>query len=299
MEVASDIEILLQQGKVFSRLSEALRSHLTSSWNGKSEEAVQEVLNLLFEGEGDLSPREIEQIDDLLEDILGAEFASEVQPVVQEGTNIAYEAGQQTMRVNTGGAFNPTDRRAMRTLREHNMYWVREHYDRFSRSLVQDAGEKVLREGLGRFEAGRFFGARLGKIFRGGVADDLTMSTEKYWELVSHNVTRRSSEISRVEGFSKAGAKEVLVDATLDRRTSCVCRYLDGERYSLEELKAGRASLLGAESPLEVKEASPWVSCAELKSMSRAQRIARGIILPPYHGFCRSVLRVPLPEDNA
>lgn len=290
MEVVDDIRALeaqLDQG-YFDEVAQALRTRFISAWDSASQEAAREALEVLYSGQGgSFTEGDLALILDVLGDYLGDGFAGQVEPAVRLGATAAYEGGQLTLGISE--VFSPTDRRAQRWLRQHHMYWVRTHYDRHVRERIRDTGLEVLGEGLGRFEAGQRFSERLGR--------ELGQS-ETYWELMSNHVTTRSRSFGRIEGFEKAGVEWAMIDAVLDRRTSCQCKHLDGKVIPVSGLVEQRDALMQAEEPEAVKEISPWLSCARIEQLNTPEELAAaGIAGPPYHPFCRSRLVMARPEE--
>lgn len=283
MEVSSaeELRALLQERDTFGQLADQLRQELHNGWDEATERGLQEALRIFREGDGDITRSELEEVLAALEDVLGSRYARRVQPALDRSIDWTYEAGQRTMRVNVTMGLNRTDRRAMRWLKEHHMYWIETHYDRMTRARIANVGRDVIEEGLGRFEAAQEFRKRMGPEFQ---------KSQSYWELLSNHVTTRSRSFSRAEGFVKAGITEVMIDAVNDRRTSCICEWLDGMVLPVSAVTGQRDELMEAEDPEMVRTVSPWLTCEEITGLGPEELVARGVISPPYHANCRSML---------
>jgi len=86
-----------------------------------------------------------------------------------------------------------------------------------------------------------------------------------------------------VAGYERAGITRVKVKAILDKRTSAICRALNGRIIEVAELSRQKEAILSAQSKEELKQAQPW-----LKASQVAGDLPSGYGLPPYHYRCRT-----------
>ena len=89
------------------------------------------------------------------------------------------------------------------------------------------------------------------------------------------------------------GIVEYQLQAVLDKRTSKVCRHLNGRTFKVETSFAYLDRVLQITDPEELKVMAPFVkstkaSINELENMSDAELQARGIMVPPFHPNCRT-----------
>lgn len=86
------------------------------------------------------------------------------------------------------------------------------------------------------------------------------------------------------------------VSAIIDGRTSQVCRILDGKVFHVAPAKVKLEKWLTITNPDDLKNIAPWPgstqeALAELDAMSIDDLQANGWDTPPYHPYCRTILR--------
>ena len=117
-------------------------------------------------------------------------------------------------------------------------------------------------------------------------AKDLTMS-DNYWRVVSNQALNQVYNFGVVRSGFSAGARAVRYVATLDDRTTTVCRSLDGTEWSLVEAD----NILTEKAFLDldgIVERDIWNYNPE--GRSRQDLLSAGVITPPLHPHCRSYL---------
>lgn len=217
---------------------------------------------------------------------LTVDFLGLVRPQVRQASRMLYEIGQR--QVGASG-IGQAGQEVIEFTEQNSAFWIRNHYDRFLTDRIRSIGAENFREGVGAFRSGRQFAqSSLGQQFG---------KSQSYWELLSNAVATRTRELSHIDGFAKVGADEAQIDAVLDRRTSCICRTLDGTSFPVEVLQQYRDQMVGS-GPEEIKqEVSPWLSCERVRSLEAqgVEALAEaGVVAPPFHGHCRSSLIRPI-----
>ncbi|KVR21715.1 hypothetical protein WK13_34825 [Burkholderia ubonensis] len=91
------------------------------------------------------------------------------------------------------------------------------------------------------------------------------------------------------------GDDEYELTAVLDGRTSEFCRAINGKRFKLQPAREAIVRILSLDSPDAIKAAQPWpkqdkASMARYRDMSAAELTAAGLMIPPFHPFCRTML---------
>lgn len=285
----------------FDQIADALSRILGFAWEQSGLEAVTALLEYLDAEPGRLTEAMIADMTGTMEDIMGPQFAGRVSPIVRETVWIVYGMAQEEIRTGLSATFNLPDRRAMTWLHEHEMYWTRTHFTREWTERIANLSEVAIKNGLSRHDAGLFFQNTLGEAFKG--------ESQQYWELVADAITTRSRSFGSIEAFQKAGIAQYRIDAVIDHRTSEICRYLDGEEietllpdgtvktYKLDDVTfntadavAVRDAMIAAPNPDAAKEVMPWKSPAFVLGKDTAQLASSGIMMPPFHGRCRSRL---------
>jgi SPP1 gp7 family putative phage head morphogenesis protein len=272
-----------------------LERALREQWNQQTQDALESALDSIRDGEGEVTEEEIQRVLGELSPFLSDEMQNGVTTAVIQSVSAAYTIGQENVDVEVAAALNVTDRRVQNFLSDNALFWIGNHYEQQVQNRIQEAATEVIEDKDGvlpRREAAEKFREK----FRG----EFDKSTS-YWRLLSNDVMTKSREFGRVEGFVKAGVEELEVDAVLDSRTSAICRAMDGTTFQVSDAVQQRDRLVAAEEPQAVKEMAPWPTETtedgetvatyegeQLSNMGPGDLAAAGIILPPYHGNCRS-----------
>ena len=267
-------------------------------------EAVRDILK----GSAAFKVGDIDDVIEVLQGALSTDFAANVSPVVNGSVKHVYSLGANEIRVGLGKSFNLVDRRAVKWLHEHHMYWSLNHYDSHVTERIKNLGEVVIKNGLSRENAGRFFQNTIGEELK---------RSDAYWRMTADAITTRSRSFGSIEAMVKAGATKYRVDAVIDHRTSDICRLLDGREVTVKDPETGeektfklddpsfevhdavtlRNQMIEAKTPEEVKEMSPWLSNSQTQrsllsgDFKHTHDLVRsGHMFPPFHGNCRSRL---------
>ena len=253
---------------------------LQSAWQRQVQVALQRATEAREAGST------TDEVVGIFRTALARELADEAAADVRTGVRTAYQRGLQDPVVQP---LTTANQPSVSFMQDYSLFWVESHYDRTVQDRIRRIGGEAIDEGLSRFRAGRRFAdSTLGQQFS---------KSQSYWELLSNAVTTRTRELAHVDQFVESGIEEVMIDAVIDARTSCICQTLDQTRLPVSALAGYKEELLNLESPTEIKNASPWLSCDEiqrLKTNGPEALVERGIISPPFHGHCRSRLSVPI-----
>lgn len=266
----------------FEEVAAFIAAALQSAWQMQVQVALQRAVEAR---EGGSTPQEVIGV---FRTALTRELADQAATDVRDGIEVSYRRGFNEVTVGPN-QFAARNRASVSFMQDYSLFWVRNHYDSTVQERIRGVGADAVDDGLGAFRSGRAFAdSKLGQQFS---------KSQSYWELLSNAVTTRTRELSHVDKFIASDIDEVMIDAVLDARTSCICRTLDGTRIPVSALEDYRDELVNADSPAQIKETSPWLSCEEvqrLESQGVNALVDQGIISPPYHGHCRSRLSVPL-----
>jgi len=272
-----------------------LQDALLTTWDEASKEALNDAIRELVNGVGTLTDTEINKVLSDLRDRLGPGILEAMKSPLYEAHLAAYDLGQSRI-LGTDFSFNLIDEKAIDVLHEHNLYWVRNYYDNNLSEKVQQLGEQVMREGLSRHEAGQLFEKELAETYQ--------QYGTRYWEGYANHAVTRSREISSVSAYEKAGTLKIVINAIIDRRTSEICRGMNGKVFTIKRFVDQRDKLLNATDPEDVKHIAPWYRAREAadgetieinidgawKNLSTMDGVdvPSDIALPPYHFDCRT-----------
>lgn len=90
---------------------------------------------------------------------------------------------------------------------------------------------------------------------------------------------------ARVRGFTR-----YRLDATLDERTTDICREMDGRTFTVEESYVRTQHILGLSNPNDIKQAAPFPDIEKIRGKSDDELRAMGHTVPPFHFLCRTVV---------
>ena len=268
--------IILKADDYYKRQSDKLRAVALSEQGKIFEEHVVGVLQAAEAGR-DALDLSLENLDRDLGDRLGEAMREEGARI----TSRVYSRGM--IEILDGGEweFNSTDRLALHYLEDTEIvYWVGNHWGDKVSTAVKDAVAPAFTEGWTRLE--------LIEKLKGTFADQIRRS-DSYWSGLAANAVTRSRGFGITEAATQAGLTQGTIRAFLDDVTSDVCRYLNGKKVLVSDMRQLRDSILSAQDPEAVKELAPWLSLEELKALVTPEgRIPVSHSLPPYHFHCRS-----------
>lgn len=215
-------------------------------------------------------------------------------------------ASQQNIKLQ----FRLVDRNAVKALSKEQPFWVGDFYSTHMSDRIRDISRKaIVNKGLGRREAAKIMARVLRKdlSWAGGPAKirgvdvipaRFAGNVGGYSEILVANAANRGRNMAFLSSFRDAGIERFRWNSVMDERTSEVCAFLDGREFAVETGMALMDDVSAAETPADVKEITPWqtensVKAAAGKGTTTAQNArlaAAGVMVPPAHGRCRSVV---------
>jgi len=92
------------------------------------------------------------------------------------------------------------------------------------------------------------------------------------------------------------GMARYKLTAVLDGRTSQFCRFIDGKIFNVPEARRKVIEVLEVQNPEDLRVVQPWpkqtrAAMAAYAEMSSAELTERGLHIPPYHPYCRTICR--------
>ena len=208
--------------------------------------------------------------------------------------NLYTLAGQDVAgRMGEKWVFGAVDKDAVRMAQKNLLYWVGESYENAIRGRINRAAETAAKMGLGRADFGRL----LEKEFAGVVG-----RSSAYWNVVSSAALGRTRSFSRLLFMEKVGVETYEIINPMDERTTEICRELDGTTFQVERAREIVQEVMDAEDPETVKTVQPWLVWDDKAGGFYKQHDAdktvlpkdaasladAGVMLPPFHGRCRS-----------
>ncbi len=112
-------------------------------------------------------------------------------------------------------------------------------------------------------------------------------------DLTANLVTSRLVNYGSLDGMVDEGIRTYQLKATLDARTSHICRTLDGRTFTVREGFRRVEAALRTEDGATLREVHPWIpnNMAEtLPKLSRREMTEQGWLVPPFHPRCRTIV---------
>ena len=261
----------------FDRFADDLGDVLRQYWHAASVVAASKVSRFLRNSTKAFTPAVAARIDKMMKTTLSGDMSRVIRPIIRAASVLSYTIGVSDMGVIA--SFSLPDRRAIKWLENHTMFWSLNHYDSHVSTRLKKLTTKVIEQGLSRHDAGLFF--------RNTIGEDLSRS-DSYWRLTADAIATRGRSYGTISAMESAGVLEYEIDAVLDHRTSTICEYLNGKRFKVADAAQIRDLMIQATTPEQAKNISPWLSPKIVVGES-PERLARmGVVVPPFHGNCRS-----------
>ena len=111
-----------------------------------------------------------------------------------------------------------------------------------------------------------------------------------YWEIVANASASRAYHYGLVKGAQGAGFSRVIFKAILDKRTSEICKKLNGKSWLISDVVQQYEQVAISNDPESIKALTPWIAADDYDALSDIQMVQAGVIAPPRHAHCRSTL---------
>lgn len=234
-------------------------------------------------------------VEKSIADMLGPEFAE----IMRENTAITteqlyrlglMESGEGT-RFAAAIKFSGLDYRYTDVLTKQSLFWIgNQHGDSFGKRINQLVGS-ALENGVSTGQLAQDFSAMFGTEINKGAA---------YWQGLAEHTALRTRQIARITGYEKAGAVGYEIVATIDERTSDICRSLHGKVFNTKNAVKVRDAMLNldmsdAQQAKEyLKEVAPFVRDDQVVYTDGEPTGIQGnhVPFPPFHWRCRTVTRM-------
>jgi len=89
----------------------------------------------------------------------------------------------------------------------------------------------------------------------------------------------------------RAGIRTYVYDAVIDGSTTKVCTHLNGRIFNVIDGHERFVSIFLSD-PNDIASVSPWLVEDDVSGLETFQLSSQGILTPPLHPFCRSVIRL-------
>ena len=163
----------------------------------------------------------------------------------------------------------------------------------FPEQLADKASEVirrvVLESGLPIEEASKVLESELrgalGLEFSKVLPSQFKTNPSAYFDIVATNASVQATAVGRMIAMDDAGVQKFRIVAILDRRTSAICRGLDGKEFAVKTAMTTVQSFLGVQSIQDLENLMGFS-----KADSAPDWAAQGLGFPPYHHGCRTTV---------
>lgn len=291
-EIEDILSFLSKDKDKWVGLANRMTKLLTLKFNKEKKEAIRDAIRFLAQGKDKITKEEFDIVRKELETKLGKNLAEVFRKDVVKIQLESYTKGHTDAGIQF--EFNTVDKKALHWLFEKDVkqFWIGESYTESLNETLSKAAAEVMKAGLGRDEAGKYFESILGDEFE---------KTNSYWELLSDHIVTRAREFGRTSSYEKAGIEYLKIVAVIDERTSAICKFLNGKIIKVSKVVEQRNKLLKAETIEQVKKLAPWYTDKQVAAFgnkyAKANEAPKDIGLPPYHGRCRTTTVIAYAEE--
>lgn len=118
----------------------------------------------------------------------------------------------------------------------------------------------------------------------------LTSDNDVYWKSVANGAVSQSYHLGVLKGAERTGVRWAYYDATLDDRTSVMCKRLNGRRVNVTKALETLEEMAGMDESELARHYVPFSLINDPKITVTALR-KTGVLVPPFHPHCRTIIR--------
>ena len=220
------------------------------------------------------------EILELISQRLKKDIPVELLPTILEYTRRIWQAGS-TVETDAGTIIGDiaTDQNAID-------FFTRQQELDFGKvftNMDKPLKEAVLESLKGRVKSEKEILKKLSKV----IPDTMTnKKAVNHYRLIISNAVNKSRNFARTLTYEEIGIQTLEIVAIVDRKTSQICRTMNGRRIDTKTAKTYVKEVMDTE-PSEVVKKFPWPK--SVPQGVSTNKILKGIEvkLPPYHGRCR------------
>jgi len=163
--------------------------------------------------------------------------------------------------------------------------------------VSQVVEQVVLNEGLSTADAAVKLSAELNAALGTGVEQVVPTSFAtnpgNYFETLAINSSTQASSMGNLIAMDEAGIEVYEIVAVIDKRTSDICRKLDGKKFRVADAMGTVNKVSSAEDPEDLEDVMPFQSRGighDGDTIAPPKWSESGDGFPPYHHRCRTRL---------
>lgn len=200
--------------------------------------------------------------------------------------------------------FDLADQGSIAALKEHQVFWIGDHYKKnVSDNVAKTAREVIVEAGGNRAKAGALMSDRLaGTLAAVEVPGAFIGTSKQYFEGLTANAATVARAHGQLRSFADIGASAYTIVNPNDERTCDFCSHMDGKVFKLKQGLDQMHAELKAKNPKQVRAAHPWIGSKALRAISSKAGhagskdadalAAAGQAMPPFHFRCRCTVDI-------
>lgn len=276
----ANVQILI--GEIYSILS--------SQYAEEIQNTYKKLVDLLNKNR--LSPAKAEEI---MIDELNESFMGKAKDSVREWTDTVYRQGLEEIGGQAGirTSYTAMDKRVVDLLNKQNIFFIGKYHTEQNAPIIKQQIKEIFTEGATKEQIAK----NLAQIL-----DDGSRRALNYWQGYVEHTADRVRNMGEVSAYEQGKMEYAQVVATLDDRTTDICREMNGRLIPVGVMSEVRDEILAIEiegrSTEEVKsdleKVAPFWDDRTTKDRI-AGRSTQDIVshnknlsLPPYHYRCRT-----------
>ena len=128
-----------------------------------------------------------------------------------------------------------------------------------------------------------------GQVLKEAMDRYVLEGTEAYWRLVANHTISRAHHYGILRGAQEQGKLGYRLVAVLDTRTTELCLELNGREFWVAD-GINHLEKVAECDPEDISKVSPWVKAEDVKGKTSDELVEMGVMVPPFHGNCRTTL---------
>jgi hypothetical protein len=282
-------------------LTKKLNEELETAWTESSEKAIDKAIKEFGKAEDPESG--LKKLLPILALSLTGILSGKQERRIKVLVNGFYHAVKKSYakKVKVGHKISKLDKSIVPTISKEPPYWIGNFYDRQLSNRIGEIGRYIVGRDLTLKESSVAIRKALERelsLFTGPVDFKSTIPARyagnvgRYTKLLSQTVSTRSTNFGRLSAMADKGIERFVFVAVMDDRTTEICQFMNGREFTVSNGISVMNKMIGANSPEEFKEISPWVTAEEAVEIagdgdliSQSQNLSdNGVMIPPLHG---------------
>lgn len=256
-----------------------------SAYKGNDTEAqvkaMEKALEKAFNGFGEKIQEPVaEMVDIFYRDVAVKfidEFGLKVQKASRKGPGIEVDFSLQDTE-----AIAAVERITVQSAGRYFPEQLASHTSDVIRKVVLESGLPIKEAALKLEEEIR---GALGLDFGKAIPTQFAANPQSYFEIVASNAAVQASNLGRMIAMEDAGVEKYRIVAILDRRTSTICRALDGKEFAVSN---GMEAVKSFNKVQSIEDLENVMGFSKDGSVPKWAGEGKGF--PPYHHKCRTLV---------